>query len=359
MTLARPRIVIADDSAVIRHLLASVLGADTEFEICGAAPNGRVAVDLVRSSSPDLLILDLEMPEMGGLEALSIIRREHPRLPVIVYSDLTERGGRLTLEAFSLGAADCVLKPAALDGIRAVKEDLLPRVRALCARRMGAPPAAACLRTPSPLRPAVLAIVASTGGPRAVQAVFEDLPRDLPAPILVVQPMPAMFTRLLAERLSAHSRFRVAEAEQGSPLEPGRAWVAPGGRHLTLARDGDRVVCDLDENPPVNSCRPSADLLLLSLAVTFGGASVAVVLTGLGRDGVEGCRAVRAAGGHVLVQDEATSVVWETPGAVAAAGLADDILPLPDLGSAIAARFTARPAKPLLAGDCAPSKARR
>jgi two-component system chemotaxis response regulator CheB len=184
----------------------------------------------------------------------------------------------------------------------------------------------------------VLAIGASTGGPNALAEVFSRLPADLPVPIVLVQHMPPMFTRLLAERLSAQFPIRFHEAGSGSVVEPGHAWVAPGDHHMTVVRDGLHVRLLLHQDPPENSCRPAVDVLLRSVARTFGPESLTVILTGMGQDGLRGCEAVRAAGGQILVQDEATSVVWGMPGFVARAGLADRVLPLPQIADEILRR---------------------
>jgi two-component system chemotaxis response regulator CheB len=275
-----------------------------------------------------------------------------------MFSALTERGASATLDALALGATDYFTKPASVGGLDAslgvIREQLIPTIKALCpgvqapAPPRGATPTLrpagspafvrkACARpAPGPVR--VVAIAASTGGPNALAEVFHRLPADFPVPIVIVQHMPPMFTRLLAERLSADHPIRVEEAASGSVLQPGHALIAPGNYHLSLVRDGTRVRPELNQDPPENSCRPAADVLLRSVARIFGADSLAVILTGMGQDGLRGCEAVYETGGQVLAQDEGTSVVWGMPGSVVRAGLADRVLPLALIGDEIRCR---------------------
>lgn len=340
--MGRKRVLVVDDAAVVRRLVTDALSADPDLEVCGAAADGRVAIDMVRRERPDLVVLDLEMPEMGGLEALKAIRAGDAKLPVIIYSEHTDRGGRLALDALALGATDVVTKPGTIAGLeagaRAIRGELLPRIKALCTSP-GWSKGKSRGTTLRITRPRILALAASTGGPNALRDFFAGLPGGFPSPIVIVQHMPALFTKLFAERLSATGPIAVREAEPGMPLEHGRALIAPGGFHLVLKRDGERVVCDTNQAPPVNSCRPSADVTFASVAEIFGAATVAVVLTGIGQDGLEGCRAIHGAGGHVLAQDEASSVVWGMPGAVASEGFAEAVLPPGELARDVSARF--------------------
>jgi two-component system chemotaxis response regulator CheB len=345
------RVLVVDDAAVFRRLVAEELSNDPALEVVGSAANGRVALAKMAQVSPDVVILDVEMPEMDGLATLAELRKTYPHLPVIMFSALTERGAEATLDALALGASDYFTKPENVGGLEAslgvIREQLIPEIKALCARpsgraaadgfhagatgpatgnaRAGAPPARPGVSR-GPVQ--VLAIGTSTGGPNALAEVLRGLPADLPVPVVIVQHMPPMFTRLLAERLSAEVPVRVHEAKSGSVLQPGHAWVAPGDHHMIVVRDGlqDRVL--LHQDPPENSCRPSVDVLLRSVAKTFGPDSLTVILTGMGQDGLRGCEAVREAGGQILAQDEATSVVWGMPGSVVRAGLADRVLPL-------------------------------
>jgi two-component system chemotaxis response regulator CheB len=285
------------------------------------------------------------MPEMDGLATLEELRRRHPALPVVMFSTLTSRGAVATLNALTLGASDYVTKPANVGSITAaienVRNELIPKIKALCRwkdegnaprpPRSSAEAAArsgAALRLLPAVRPEVIAIGVSTGGPNALTEIFRQLPADLAAPVVVVQHMPPVFTRYLAERLDAVSPLAVREAKAGDLLAPGGAWLAPGDFHLALARTAAGTIARLHQGPPENSCRPAVDVLFRSVAEVYGPAAVAVVLTGMGCDGRRGAEAIRAGGGRVVIQDEATSVVWGMPGSVAEAGLADDVLPL-------------------------------
>ncbi len=287
--------------------------------------------------NPDLVILDVEMPEMDGLTALAEIRKIYPKLPVIMFSALTERGAAATLDALAPGATDYFAKPTTVGGLdeslEVIREQLIPEIKTLCAKPEPKPPAPAQARpqrrtAAGPALVEVVAIGVSTGGPNALSEIFAGLPRDFPVPILIVQHMPPMFTRLLAERLSSHSAIRVQEAFPGAVLQPGTAWIAPGDYHMTVVRDGTQARLLIHQEPPENSCRPAADVLFRSVAAAYGSGALTVVLTGMGQDGLRGCEAIDQAGGQILAQDEATSVVWGMPGFVARAGLADRVLPL-------------------------------
>jgi two-component system chemotaxis response regulator CheB len=305
--------------------------------------------------TPDLVLLDVDMPEMDGLECLAELRKTWPRLPVIMFSALTERGAETTLEALALGATDYFTKPSTVGGLDAsleiIRTQLVPEIKALCAdseRRMaeGAPGGKSAIRYPTPAvhnraEPGaiqVVAIGASTGGPNALAEVFAALPADFPVPLVLVQHMPPLFTRRLAERLTAQFALKVEEGQSGQVLQPGRAWVAPGDHHMIVVRDGQGVRLLIHQDPPENSCRPAVDPLFRSVAQVYGAGALAVVLTGMGQDGLRGCEAIRAAGGQILVQDQRTSVVWGMPGFVARAGLADQVVPLSQVGGEILRR---------------------
>jgi two-component system chemotaxis response regulator CheB len=347
------RVLVVDDAAVIRKLVSEELAADPELEVAGTAANGRIALAKMPQVNPDLVILDVEMPEMDGLQTLRELRKTYPRLPVIMFSALTERGAEATLDALALGASDYFTKPTGVGGpeaaLRVIREELVPEIKALCAAaaaRAGAAPAArpAAASCPgaAPGTVRVLAVGASTGGPNALADLFGGLPADFPVPVVVVQHMPPMFTRLLAERLSARSPLSFHEAVTGQELLPGRAWLAPGDHHAIVVRDGTRHRLLVHQDPPENSCRPSVDVLLRSVARAFGPDALEVILTGMGQDGLRGCEAVREAGGQVLAQDEASSVVWGMPGYVARAGLAHRVLPLSLLAGEILRRVRPR-----------------
>jgi two-component system chemotaxis response regulator CheB len=343
--MSKIRVLMVDDSVLLRRLVADELSKDPALEVVGTAANGKIALARLSQVNPDVVILDIEMPEMDGLATLKEIRKTYLRLPVIMFSALTERGAAATLDALALGATDYFTKPAntgSMDASLAViREQLIPEIKAICGKARPAMhqapparPAASSARTATgPI--SVLAIGASTGGPGALAEIFRRLPVDFPVPILMVQHMPPMFTRLLAERLTAEFAIRVQEGAAGSQLEPGRAWIAPGGHHMIVARDGMKIYTQLNQEPPQNSCRPSVDVLFRSVAQTFGGNTLAVILTGMGQDGLRGCEAIREAGGRILAQDEATSVVWGMPGFVVRAGLADKVLSLSQIGDEI------------------------
>jgi two-component system chemotaxis response regulator CheB len=348
--VSRIRVLVVDDAVVIRRLVADELAADPAIEVVGTAANGRIALAKLDQVSPDLVILDIEMPELDGLATLREIRKTRPKLPVIMFSALTERGAAATLDALALGATDYFAKPAAggPDASRLViRDELIPEIKALCQTAAArAPSQPASVTMPVAPRPGaanveVVAIATSTGGPNALADVFAGLPGDLPIPVVMVQHMPPMFTRLLAQRLSAHSPLKVDEGRAGALLQPGHAWLAPGDVHMTVGREGVHIRIRLDQDPPENSCRPSADVLFRSVAHTFGPGALAVVLTGMGQDGLRGCETIRAAGGQVIVQDEPTSVVWGMPGHVARAGLADRVLPLGLIAAEIVRRARA------------------
>jgi two-component system chemotaxis response regulator CheB len=345
------RVLVVDDSAVVRRIMTDILSSETDIEVMTAA-NGSLALSRFDTLQPDVVTLDVEMGDVSGLDLLRAIRRRSPNVPVIMFSSFTQKAAATTLDALALGASDYVAKPSGL-GSRAevethVREQLLPKIRALATPiPRSAPPRSpipAPITPPSlqlgtgPRKASILAIGASTGGPNALDTVFRGLSSNLSVPIVIVQHMPPMFTRLLAERLTAHSPVPVKEAEPGDVLVPGRALIAPGDFHLRVVRDGNRVVAALDQSPPENSCRPAADVLFRSVVDVYRGQTLGVVLTGMGQDGLRGCGWIREAGGQVVVQDEKTSVVWGMPGFVARAGLADAIVPLDDIAMQILQR---------------------
>lgn len=341
--MTKTRVLIVDDAVVIRRALTDELNADPAIEVVGGAANGRIALNKLTQINPDLIILDIEMPEMDGLATLREIRKIYPKLPVIMFSALTERGATATLEALALGATDYFAKP--VGGLNVcleiIRKELVPAIKALCSRPpvLQGPILQQLSSNQSQAGPInAVAIGTSTGGPNALAELVSGLPADLPVPLLIVQHMPPMFTRLLAERLTSQSAIKVSEAKSGEVLQAGNAWIAPGDFHMTVARIGNQVKILLNQDPHVNSCRPAADVLFRSVAQSFGANLLAVVLTGMGQDGLRGCEAIRAAGGQIIVQDEPTSVVWGMPGFVARAGLADRILPLGAIGAEIVRR---------------------
>jgi two-component system chemotaxis response regulator CheB len=344
----RVRVMVVDDSVVIRRLVTQALGHDPLLEVVGTASNGAIGLQRIPQLNPDVITLDIEMPDMDGLEMLRRVRREYPKLRVIMFSTLTERGGAKTLEALTLGADDYVAKVSnegSLDrSMIRLREEMIPKIkqffrrpqedRALASTQPFATLATAhtLQRTLASQRtrplPNVVVIGVSTGGPTALGAILPSLPHDFPLPVLLVQHMPPLFTRLLAERLNSTCQLRVREAQHGSSVEPGEILIAPGDFHMTLAGSGSGVKVCLDQSPRQNSCRPAVDALFSSTGEVYGGAALAVILTGMGQDGLRGVQILRARGATVLAQDEASSVVWGMPGAVVNAGLADRVLAL-------------------------------
>ncbi len=343
----KARILVVDDSVVVRRTVSDELARDPALEVVGTAANGKIALAKIPQVNPDIVILDVEMPEMDGLETLRHLRKNYPKLPVIMFSSLTERGAMVTLEALALGASDYFAKPSNSLGLHAslqvIREELVPCIKALCKVRpaVSTPPGLAT-RTGAKSKINVVAIATSTGGPNALTELFRTIPASFPVPFLIVQHMPPMFTKLLAERMSVQCPIRFHEAVPGEGIKPGQAWIAPGNYHMTVSRVGASVHVQTNQNELENSCRPAADVLFRSVAEVFGPATLGVVLTGMGRDGLRGCEAISAAGGQVIVQDEASSVVWGMPGFVARAGLADSILPLSQIAEEINRRVTGK-----------------
>jgi two-component system chemotaxis response regulator CheB len=342
--MSRIRVLVVDDAVVVRKLLTTVIDEDPELEVVGIAANGAIALGKIEQLKPDIVTLDVEMPEMDGISTLRAIRQRDRALPVIMFSTLTERGATATLEALALGASDYVTKPANVGSVTAamdaVRRELIPKIKAFCRRNVPPPPPLRVKVVPAPAtgRCELVAIGSSTGGPNALSTVLGQLPAGFDKPIVIAQHMPAVFTRYLAQRLDGCSRIRVREAEHGDLLEPGLALVAPGDHHMSLRRTSAGVSVVLDQSAPVNFCRPSVDVLFRSAADVYGGDVLAVVLTGMGHDGRDGCAALKQRGATVIVQDQASSVVWGMPGAVHQSGLADAALPLDDVGAAITQR---------------------
>jgi two-component system chemotaxis response regulator CheB len=358
------RVMVVDDSVVVRKIVTDVLSADPDIEVVGTAVNGRVALVKLEALKPDLVTMDIEMPEMNGIDAVRAIRATRNRVPIVMFSTLTERGASATLDALSAGANDYVAKPANVGSVgqsmESVREQLIPRIKALTGRPMRSGPAAvpAPVAPPQPRtgpskKPAVLVIGSSTGGPEALARVLPALPASLPVPVLLVQHMPPVFTRQFAQRLDRLCPLRVVEAVDGAPLAPGTIHLAPGDHHLVVRGNNRGHLTGLNQGPPENFCRPAVDPLFRSAVTAYDGAVLAVVLTGMGADGRNGAGEVRAAGGTVVVQDQASSVVWGMPGAIAQAGFADEVLPLDRIAETInrhLAGVTPAPAGSALSG---------
>src|SRR5271165_3052496 len=344
------RVLVVDDSVVIRKLLSDALSGDPALEVVGTASDGRIALAKIPQLKPDLITLDIEMPVMNGLETLAAIRKLYPKLPVIMFSTLTEHGAAATLDALSLGASDYATKPSNSSSLavaaEAVHHDLIPKIKALCgvatleiAPLVRPRPA---LKVPLRFNPRIeiVAIGTSTGGPNALAEVLPRIPHDFPVPIVVVQHMPPIFTRLLAERLASRSAIPVEEGAAGVILSPAHAWIAPGNFHMKVIRAGMSWRLNLNQESPENSCRPAVDVLFRSVALAYRANVLGVVMTGMGSDGVLGAQDIRNAGGDIIIQDEASSVVWGMPGLVHASGQADAVYPLNQLAQEIARRVS-------------------
>jgi two-component system chemotaxis response regulator CheB len=339
------RVLIVDDAVVVRSRASKILAADPELEVVGVAAHGGIALAKIPQVNPDVVVLDVEMPEMNGLETLTVIRQRYPDLPVIMFSTFTRTGAAATLEALSLGASDYATKPSNLRNLESVnqhiRETLIPKIKVF-----GSGTVLPNLEiVPSPQRRLtepieVIAIGVSTGGPNALSVLLPELPSDLPVPVLIVQHMPSMFTKLLAERLDSKCQIQVSEAVPGAELKAGHAWIAPGDYHMVVRKQGSGVQIMTHQAPPENSCRPSVDVLFRSVAQVYKARSIAVVLTGMGQDGLHGCQRIREEGGHILVQDKASSVVWGMPAFVANAGLADQVVPLDQMAGEILRRVS-------------------
>jgi two-component system, chemotaxis family, protein-glutamate methylesterase/glutaminase len=328
------RVLLCDDSATVRAAMARVLEADPQIRVVGRAGDGRAALDMLREAKPEVVLLDLEMPVMDGMTALPLLLRSEPRPAVIVASALTQRGAAAAMAALRAGAVDYVPKPAAAGGgllDAGFRTELVAKVKgwARIGKAAATAPARPLAKRPGVnwVKPRAIAIGCSTGGPQALAELVRRLDPVPDLPICIVQHMPAGFTAMLADHLTRLGGPPCAEARDGEVLRKGRLYLAPGDRHFLVERRGGDLVALLTEAPPENFCRPAVDPLLRSLVAATEGQLVVAILTGMGHDGLAGCRGVTAAGGIVLAQDEASSVVWGMPGAVVKAGLATEIGP--------------------------------
>jgi two-component system chemotaxis response regulator CheB len=380
------RILAADDSAVMRGILRELFDPNDEdrwrdlprMELCGLARDGVECLEAVRLLCPDVLVLDLEMPRLNGLGVLDRLRRESPDLPVIMCSSYTEHGARSTLEALTSGASDYVMKPYAqrdfAAALVALSQQLLPRIAALAKGKHRENGAGKVGQAGMEQRPRdaggaqslveVVVIGLSTGGPSALEQLLPELPADFPVPVLIVQHMPKVFTGALAERLDKCCALHVEEGYDNAPLRAGTVWVAPGGSHMEVAPrqrmsgEGEydtnlrAARIRLHQEELLNHCRPSVDYLFHSAAQMYGAGALALVMTGMGADGLGGARAVHERGGVVLAQDEATSAVWGMPGRVSEAGIASATLPLSGIALALRQRVVVgRGVRPEFAQD--------
>ncbi|MDA9431716.1 protein-glutamate methylesterase/protein-glutamine glutaminase [Bradyrhizobium sp. CCBAU 51627] len=368
------RVMIVDDSVVIRGLISRWVGAEHDMEVAASLRTGLEAVNQLGRINPDIAVLDIEMPELDGISALPQLLAKKRDLIIIMASTLTRRNAEISFKALSLGAADYIPKPESTREMSAADifhHDLIQKIRHLGARLRRKPavaspplapasPAAPATRAPAVVRPAapapapavpsgplttrpfstqapkVLLIGSSTGGPQALMALVTELGPVIDRfPVLITQHMPPTFTTILAEHLARSSRRPAAEAVDGEPVKPGRIYLAPGGKHMRVARSGAETVIALDDGPAVNFCKPAVDPLFTSAIDIWHGNILSVILTGMGSDGMRGGKDIVAAGGSVIAQDEASSVVWGMPGAAAHAGICAAILPLNQIGAKV------------------------
>lgn len=360
MTGMQPiRVMIVDDSAIVRKAVTDALKPDKEIEIVGTAANGKIALEKIVQLNPDVLVLDIEMPICDGFEVLRSLREQRIRIRTIMFSTLTERGATQTIKALSLGANDYVPKPSSesnitsySDGVKKVAAELTPKIkqfrrRVPMANGVSNPVSnsieIAKRTTIMPMRdrsgpftpPQIVAIGISTGGPEALAKVLPNLPASFPVPIVIVQHMPALFTKLLAERLNNTCKIKVVEGAEGVILQAGVAYIAPGDYHLLVKESDGKFILSVNQGPPENSCRPAADVLFRSVADVYGKRALGVIMTGMGHDGLKGLRIMHAKGASVIAQDEASSVVWGMPSGVVQEGLADKVLPVDQLAGSI------------------------
>jgi len=336
------RVMVCDDSMTIRGAIVRMLETDPAIRVVARAVNGKAAVDELARTPVDVLVLDIEMPVMDGLAALPLLLRADPTLRVIMASTLTTRGADIAMRALRLGAADYVPKPSALGlaGDESFRRELIEKVKGLARlrRRAAAAPSAARgpslalrLQSPAALPARLLAIGSSTGGPQALFTLVQGLGETLSVPVVLTQHMPKTFTPILAEHITKLRGLPCTEAQHGEVLRAGHIYLAPGDRHLLVERTAGGLQARLSEDPPENFCRPSVDPMLRSATAACDGRVLVAMLTGMGHDGLAGTRRVIDAGGTAIAQDEATSVVWGMPGAVAQAGLCHAVLPLPEI----------------------------
>lgn len=366
----RIRVMLVDDAIVVRGLFARWVEAEPDLELVASLRSGREAVNQIERVAPDVVVLDVEMPDMDGITALPLLLAKKRDLVVLMASTVTRRNAEISLRALSLGAADYIPKPATNYEISAATDfhrELIEKIRQLglrALRRQGvfarqpAPTFKAAATLAPPLQPPphphveftlrpmpltaprVLVIGSSTGGPQALNAVLTQTVSVVErAPVLITQHMPPTFTAILAEHLTRATKCTVREAVAGEEINAGTIYLAPGGRHMSVARRDGAAVIALDDGPLVNFCKPSVDPLFASAAAVWGPKVLGLMLTGMGHDGLVGAKDLVAAGGHVIAQDEATSVVWGMPGQVAMAGLCSAVLPLPDIGPRLARLF--------------------
>ncbi|MBF0224390.1 MAG: chemotaxis response regulator protein-glutamate methylesterase [Desulfobacterales bacterium] len=366
------KVLIVDDSITYRQILSKVIAEIKIAEVMGVAPNGKLAIAKIRLAQPDIVFLDVSMPEMDGFETLAVLKKEFPNIDVVMVSGVSRENAEVTVKALQSGAIDFIPKPlgaSADDSIAELKASITPLISLALTRKYSKQIKAVDLPKPKEIKEEkpfiktirdhipffkketkeikiekeiikkserivkraekidVVAIGVSTGGPNALVELIPKIKKDFPLPILAVQHMPPMFTASLAERLNSLSQISVIEAKNDDLIKPGIMYIAPGGSHMIVKKNGNFKISLID-SPPVHSCRPAVDVLFNSIASVYGGNVLTVILTGMGTDGATGVSSIRTKGGYSIIQDEKTSVVWGMPGAVAEAGNADEILPL-------------------------------
>jgi len=347
------RVLVVDDTVTYRKIVADVLAGCPDVEVIGTAANGKIALQRIEQQAPDLLILDLEMPEMNGQAVLEELRRRRSPTGAIMLSAFTAQGAKATLSALEAGAFDFVLKPngATIDAnVDRLRHELQTKISAFARQRsvrdilygknngygmsaevarpvIPAVPASRSIAQPAD-SPLVVGIGISTGGPKALTEMLPQLPADLPVPVLIVQHMPPIFTKSLADDLNTRCKLAVREGIDGQPVMPGQIWIAPGGRQMKVQRENNQVVLRITDDPPENSCRPAVDYLFRSVAEVYGGRSIGVIMTGMGSDGTLGCRRLKHCGASIIAQDEATCVVFGMPREPIEKGIVDVVAPL-------------------------------
>lgn len=346
------RVLIVDDSIASCRVLSDSLASDPRIEVAGTAVSGAAALAMIPQCAPDMVMLDMDMPGMDGLQTLVELKKIRPKLPVIMCYGQTEKSGSYSVQALLNGASDYIEKPKGgplkEGSLQTFRRELHGKIHSLFGSQRPPSPSSAKAPDPAPAAPTfpspkpwiqerveIVAIGVSTGGPNALADLLPRLPADFPVPIVLVQHMPPNFTKSLAQSLSKRCRLRVEEGVAGQSLVAGKVWIAPGGYHMTIQKERSVISLALNLEDPVNSCRPSVDVLFESVVQAYGAKALGVVLTGMGQDGLRGAGAMRKAGASVYVQDEASSVIWGMPGAIAKAGLASRVLPLSALAEAI------------------------
>ncbi len=343
--MSKIKVLVVDDSAVYRKILTNILSQDPQIEVVGSAANGKIALELIRRLKPDVITLDLEMPEMDGLETLDHIKREDLPVGAIVFSSHSHSGAKLTFEALEKGAFDFLPKPSNnsfTQNVRKIATSLIPKIKLCYAKKsfstqqvqqtirsahltqIDKPKSRMFLVT----KKDAVAIGSSTGGPSALKEVLSQLDPKISVPIFIAQHMPPVFSAQLAERLNNMCPLTVKEAENGEIVRSKVVYIAPGDYHMEVKKRAEQVVIKLHKGPPENNCRPSVDVLFRSAAQVYENKILAVILTGMGNDGLKGAKMLKEKGAYVVAQDEESSVVWGMPGAVAKAGIADEIVPL-------------------------------